>query len=128
MRASHYSALLGFLVCFGSSLHPATLYPRGSTEWSARVFHDVQTGAAPIRAVRDSILVDEDIGGVQHHRPVGPRIHQLLRRGRNAGTDLYGLVGVADVIDANPGVLVGGENQFGALKAARAVLVHVVRP
>jgi hypothetical protein len=59
-------------------------------------------------------------------KPVRSRIHQLPRRRRHAGADLWGRV--ADVVHPNSSVLVGGENQSGALKAAGPILVHIVRP
>ena len=91
------------------------------------VLHDVQAGAAPIGAVAKAVLVDEDVGRVQDDGPVGARVDQLLRRRRHAGADLDGAELVADVVDPDAGVLVGGEDQRRALETARPVLVNVVR-
>src|SRR5215471_8344065 len=93
----------------------------------AFIFHDVETCAAPIGAVRDAILIDKDVGRMQYHWPIGPRIHQLVRRRRHAGTNFGRLVGISDVIDSHPGILVGREDDLGTLKTAGTIFMHIVR-
>src|SRR6185437_1553408 len=66
---------------------------------SAEIFHDGEPGAAPVRAVAKAVLVDEDVGRVQHNRPVRPRVDELLRGGRHAGADFERPEGIGDVVD-----------------------------
>src|SRR4051812_37393032 len=77
--------------------------------------------------IHESIAVDIAVGGLQHLRPVRPRIHHLRRVGRDVERDLFrpGLVG--EVVDPHARVVIGGEDQLGALECARPVLVQVVR-
>src|SRR5579862_8807210 len=100
---------------------------RASPARSARIFHDVEPGAAPVGAVAEAVPVDEDVGGMEDNRPVRARVDELLRRRRDAGADLDRAELVTDVVNPDAGILVGGEDQLAALEAARPVLMDVVR-
>jgi hypothetical protein len=83
---------------------------------STEILHDVESGAAPVGAVAETILVHEDIGRVKHDWPVGAGIDKFLRGGRHAGADFDRPEGIGDVIDPDAGVLIGGEDQPRALE------------
>src|SRR6266851_8832730 len=53
---------------------------------------------------------------------------QASRRGRDKCRDFFGTKRIGNVIDSQPCVLVGHENDVRALEAALAILVQIVRP
>ena len=98
-----------------------------SSSVSALVFDDVEAGAE-VGHVAERVLVDEDVGRVEHDRPVRPRVDPFLRRRRHEGRHFLRPELVLDVVNAQAGVLIGREDQLGADEAAGPVLMDVVRP
>src|SRR5688500_9114176 len=75
----------------------------------------------------EAVAVDMAVGGLQHLRPVRPRIHHLRRIRRHVVGDLLRPARVLEVVDPHAGVVVSGEDEARALEGARAILVQVVR-
>ena len=62
------------------------------------------------------------IGGMQHGCAVRPWVDHPRGGRRHTGANLLGAERVADVIDPDTGILVGGKDQLFADKAAGAAL------
>jgi hypothetical protein len=73
---------------------------------SAAIFHDEETGAAPVGAITKTVSVDE--------RRTECSAADRLGRGSISFLDFDGTKLIADVIDAHAGILVGGEDQMGS--------------
>ena len=97
-------------------------------ETSARVFHDVEAGAAPVGAVAMPFRSTKTSAEWSTTGRLGRGSTSFFGAGGTQRADLDRPELVADVVDPHAGVLVGGEDQLRALKAARPVLVDVVRP
>src|SRR4051812_20553887 len=92
---------------------------------SAVPFHDRQAPIVVV-GVDQARLVDEHVAGLDHPRPAGAMVDHA-RRGRGyQRTDLHRLILVADVVDADAGVLHGREDEVLALEPLRPVLIDVV--
>src|SRR5687767_9094196 len=77
--------------------------------------------------VHEPAAIDIAVGGLQHLRPVRPRIGHLRRVGRHVERDLFRPRLVGDIVDPHAGVVVRGEDDSRALESARPVLVQVMR-
>src|SRR5580698_2537216 len=77
--------------------------------------------------IHPRLRVDETIAGLDHLRPVRPRIEHALGRRRHEITDLARLEWIGDVIGAHAGIVQGGEDEARALERAGPVLPQIVR-
>src|SRR5260221_6015926 len=77
----------------------------------ALVFEDVEAGVV-VRDVDQSLLIHEDIAGLNLPRALGARIVHLRWRWRYVEGRLPWLEWVADIEGAHAGVLIRGKNQL----------------
>ena len=95
-------------------------------EFLALVLHDIES-SVEIGAIYNPVLIYKNVSRMKHTRPVGSRVDKARRRRRDHGAHLDRVILVPYVEDPNPGVLVGGKDQFRADEGTRPVLVNVVR-
>src|SRR5262245_61741894 len=91
---------------------------------SAGVFEDIETSVV-VSDVEQPVATYEDVAGLNLLLAGWARIEHLLRRWRRIKRHLPRLKLIANVEDAHACVLVGGEDQLGALERAWPVLVQV---
>src|SRR5215467_15700610 len=100
--------------------------PHGCVSSSANVFHDVKPGIV-VRAIDNSITIDEHVGRLNDACAIWPMIHEAPRRGRDEGSNLTRSILIADIKNPDACVLVSCKNKLGARERAGSVFVNIVR-
>ena len=80
---------------------------------------DVESGVV-VGEVHHALRIDKAVCGLDDLRPVGTRVEHALWIGRHEEPSLARLERILDVKDPDAGIVIGGEDEAGALEGAAA--------
>src|SRR4029077_14135926 len=78
--------------------------------------------------VHHALRIDKAVCGLDDLRPVGTRVEHAFWIGRHEEPSLARLERILDVKDPDAGIMIGREDEAGALEGARPVLPEIVGP